>query len=175
MIRPRAQDRGIALYCETGDEALPVEADRKAMRQILLNLLSNAVKFTPEGGAIVVMARRDGDALVLAVGDSGVGIAEDELALIGQPYQQTRSGRETSERGTGLGLSLVRALTDMQDGEMSVTSAAGEGTTVTIRLPVLASADVAPASDPAPLEVHQRIAAAQQAGESIVKVNGGAV
>ncbi|HBU62015.1 MAG TPA: sensor histidine kinase, partial [Oceanicaulis sp.] len=108
MISPRAKDRGIALYCEPGDADLPVKADRKAMRQILLNLLSNAVKFTPEGGAVVVMARQDGAELVLAVGDSGVGIGEDELADLGKPYHQTRSGKETSERGTGLGLSLVQ-------------------------------------------------------------------
>ena len=88
MISPRAKDRGIALYCEPGDADLPVKADRKAMRQILLNLLSNAVKFTPEGGAVVVMARQDGAELVLAVGDSGVGIGEDELADLGKPYHQ---------------------------------------------------------------------------------------
>ncbi|WP_440957537.1 sensor histidine kinase [Oceanicaulis sp. LC35] len=173
MISPRAKDRGIALYCEPGDADLPVKADRKAMRQILLNLLSNAVKFTPEGGAVVVMARQDGPDLVLAVGDSGVGIGEDELADLGKPYHQTRSGKETSERGTGLGLSLVQALADMQGGTVKVQSARGQGTTVTVRLPVIGEAK-STVTEFAPLEVHQRIAAAQQAGEVIIKANGGA-
>ncbi|WP_375549580.1 HAMP domain-containing sensor histidine kinase [Oceanicaulis alexandrii] len=173
MIGPRAKDRGIALYCEPGDSDLAVNADRKAMRQILLNLLSNAVKFTPEGGAVVVMARQDGADLVLAVGDSGVGIAADELDELGTPYHQTRSGKETSERGTGLGLSLVQALADMQNGEVRLQSAPGQGTTVTVRLPVMGQAK-GEVSDFVPLEVHQRIAAAQQAGEVIIQAKDGA-
>ncbi|MEQ8405126.1 MAG: HAMP domain-containing sensor histidine kinase [Oceanicaulis sp.] len=165
MMRLRAEEQGLALYCETGDAALTVTADRKALRQILLNLLSNAVKFTPAGGAVVAMVRaRDGE-LVLAVGDSGVGVDADELDRLGRPYVQSRSGRDTIERGTGLGLSLVRALAELHDGTMTVQSAPGEGTTVTVRLPVLAGAVEA---DPiAPLEVHERIRAAQTAGLQI--------
>jgi len=172
MIGPRAKDRGLALYCEPGDMELPVVADRKAMRQVLLNLLSNAVKFTPSGGAVVVMARQDGGDLVLAVGDSGVGMAADELVDLGTPYHQTRSGKATQERGTGLGLSLVQALADMQGGDVKVQSAPNEGTTVTVRLPVMNEANVEPV-DFAPLEIHQRIAAAQQAGDVIIREAGG--
>jgi cell cycle sensor histidine kinase DivJ len=165
MMRLRAEEQGLALYCETGDRALPVTADRKALRQILLNLLSNAVKFTPAGGAVVVMVRAQDGEMVLAVGDSGVGVAAHELDRLGQPYAQSSSGRDTVERGTGLGLSLVRALAELHGGEMSVQSAPGEGTTVTVRLPVLAGA-VEP--EPiAPLEVHERIRAAQAAGASL--------
>jgi len=166
MMRLRAEEQGLALYCETGDRALPVSADRKALRQILLNLLSNAVKFTPEGGAVVVMVRAQDGELVLAVGDSGVGVAEHELDRLGQPYTQSSSGRDVIERGTGLGLSLVRALADLHGGEMSMQSAPGEGTTVTVRLPVLeAGAEPEPVQ---PLEVHERIRAAQAAGVELV-------
>jgi len=165
MMRLRAEEQGLALYCETGDQALPVTADRKALRQILLNLLSNAVKFTPAGGAVVVMVRAQDGEMVLAVGDSGVGVASHELDRLGEPYAQSSSGRDTVERGTGLGLSLVRALAELHGGEMSVQSAPGEGTTVTVRLPVLAGA-VEP-QPLAPLEVHERIRAAQAAGASL--------
>ncbi|MGX6647901.1 sensor histidine kinase [Maricaulaceae bacterium MS644] len=165
MMRLRAEEQGLALYCETGDRALPVTADRKALRQILLNLLSNAVKFTPSGGAVVVMVRAQDGEMVLAVGDSGVGVAAHELDRLGQPYAQSSSGRDTVERGTGLGLSLVRSLAELHGGEMSVQSAPGEGTTVTVRLPVLAGA-VEP-EPMAPLEVHERIRAAQAAGASL--------
>jgi cell cycle sensor histidine kinase DivJ len=168
MLRLKAQEAGLALYCEAGDAPLEVEADRKAVRQILLNLLSNAVKFTPQGGAVVVMARAQGPDLVLAVGDSGVGISSDELDQIGKPYAQSASGRATSERGTGLGLSLVRALADLHGGSMSVQSAPGEGTTVTVRLPVMAQTEIsAPSEGDADLEVHARIRAAQEAGRSL--------
>jgi cell cycle sensor histidine kinase DivJ len=119
------------------------------------------------------MARQDGADLVLAVGDSGVGIAADELDELGTPYHQTRSGKETSERGTGLGLSLVQALADMQNGEVRLQSAPGQGTTVTVRLPVMGQAK-AEVTDFVPLEVHQRIAAAQQAGEVIIQAKDGA-
>ncbi|MGJ3230297.1 MAG: sensor histidine kinase [Oceanicaulis sp.] len=165
MMRLRAEAQGLALYCETGDTAIPVSADRKALRQILLNLLSNAVKFTPAGGAVVAMVRaQDGD-LVVAVGDSGVGVAPDELDRLGRPYAQSQSGRDSAERGTGLGLSLVRALAELHGGTMSVQSAPGEGTTVTVRMPVLAGA--VSAEPIAPLEVHERIRAAQAAGAEI--------
>jgi cell cycle sensor histidine kinase DivJ len=172
MLRLKAQEAGLALYCETGDAPLQVQADRKAMRQILLNLLSNAVKFTPDGGAVVVMARAQGPDLVLAVGDSGVGIAADELDSIGKPYSQSNSGRTTSERGTGLGLSLVRSLAEMHGGTMSVQSAPNAGTTVTVRLPVMEDAQLnAGPGEAEPLEVHARIRAAQEAGHALSDID----
>ena len=167
MLRLRAEEKGVALFTDTGDAPLMVEADRKALRQILLNLLSNAVKFTPEGGAVVSMARAQDGALVLAVGDSGVGIDPEELDQIGQAWNQTRSARETTERGAGLGLSLVRALAELHGGEMSVQSAPGEGTTITVSLPVLVSAELSDTGPAAELEVHQRIRAAQTLGDEL--------
>jgi cell cycle sensor histidine kinase DivJ len=129
--------------------------------------LSNAVKFTPEGGAVVAMVRAQQGALVLAVGDSGVGIDADELAGVGEAWNQVSSARETTERGSGLGLSLVRALAELHGGTMRVQSVAGEGTTVTITLPVLVEADIEEATTDATLEVHQRIKAAQTLGEEL--------
>lgn len=170
MLRLRAEEGGLALYSEVGDAALEVRADRKALRQILLNLLSNAVKFTPTGGAVVVMARAQGPELVIAVGDSGVGIAADELKLIGRPYSQSSAGRETTERGSGLGLSLVRALAELHGGRMDVVSAPDQGTTVTVRLPVLVGEEME-SSDPVTevMDVHAQIRAAQEAGENLIE------
>ncbi len=167
MLRLRAEEKDIALFTEVGDVPLNVKADRKALRQILLNLLSNAVKFTPEGGAVVAMIRAQDGALVLAVGDSGVGIDAEELSAVGQAWNQASSSRETTERGSGLGLSLVRALAELHGGTMRVQSVAGEGTTVTITLPVLVEAQVAETTTDATLEVHQRIKAAQSLGEEL--------
>ena len=167
MLRLRAEEKDIALYSDVGEIPLMVEADRKALRQILLNLLSNAVKFTPEGGAVVAMVRAQGDALVLAVGDSGVGINADELQGVGKAWNQTHSARTSSERGSGLGLSLVQALAELHGGTMTVQSTPDEGTTVTVSLPVMLEAVVEPVGADATLEVHQRIKAAQSLGEEL--------
>ena len=174
MLRLRAEDQGLTLSTDAGSDALEVDADRKAVRQILLNLISNAVKFTPEGGAVAVMARAQGDELVLAVGDSGVGMGADELRALGGQYTQTRSSLTSDERGSGLGLSLVRSLAEMHGGRMTVQSVKGEGTTVTIRLPVLVEArgDVETFE---PLAVHEQIRRAQSAGDVISQAaNSGA-
>lgn len=171
LLRQRAEDARINLDVDLPAEALPVHADRKALRQILLNLLSNAVKFTPEGGAVIAMARQEGDNLIIAVGDSGVGISKDDIARLGRPYTQGSSAGTTDERGTGLGLSLVRSLAELHGGEMTIESRLGEGTTVTIRLPVITER-TAPADDDAPLEVHDRIARAQAAGDSLASASG---
>ena len=177
MIRLKAEDKGLVLSADGGDAPILVEADRKALRQILLNLLSNAVKFTPEGGAVAVMTRPSGGDLVIAVGDSGVGIDDSELARLGERYAQSSSSRETGERGTGLGLSLVKALAEMHGGSMTIQSARGEGTTVTVRMPVLAAAELAPLDQGAPetkLDVRQQIALAQSVGESLTEAKSAA-
>lgn len=172
MMRLRATEQGVTLYVDAGDVPITVSADRKALRQILLNLLSNAVKFTPDGGAVVLMACVEGRELVMAVGDSGVGISEDEIARLGQPYAQSQSGRDSTERSSGLGLVLVRQLAQLHGGSMTIESQAGEGTTVTVRLPVLA-APLGQTGNVEPLEVHQRIRAAQTAVDQIARTSEG--
>jgi len=165
LLRQRAEDSGITLETDVPDSAIAVEADRKALRQILLNLLSNAIKFTPPGGAVVAMARREADDLIIAVGDSGVGIAPEEVRELGQRFHQASNSSESNERGSGLGLSLVRSLAELHGGTMDIESRINEGTTVTVRLPVIdATASV---SEPETLEVHNRIRRAQEAGGSL--------
>tara|TARA_R110000868_G_scaffold58183_1_gene179761 strand:- start:13725 stop:15455 length:1731 start_codon:yes stop_codon:yes gene_type:complete len=166
MMRLQAEEAGLTLSVESGDQPIQVNADRKALRQIMLNLLSNAVKFTPKGGAVVVMVRASGSDLVLAVGDSGIGIDPQEAARLGQPYRQASSAREIDHRGTGLGLSLVRALAGLHGGVMSIASAKGVGTTITVTLPVLEEArgQVDPIRR---LDVHQQIERAQEASQSL--------
>jgi cell cycle sensor histidine kinase DivJ len=118
------------------NEALDVEVDRRALKQIVLNLVSNALKFTPRGGLVTVsLARSDGE-MELSVADTGIGIAEADLARLGRPYEQAGDA-DQQVRGTGLGLSLVRAFSELHGGAMSIESRLGEGTAVTIRLPVL--------------------------------------
>lgn len=170
MMRLRAEDKNIRLSCDISQSAVQVHADRKALRQIVLNLLSNAIKFTPQDGAVVVMARASGRELVVAVGDSGPGMSADEVSRLGQTYAQASSARHSDERGSGLGLALVHALAGLHGGTMTLQSREGEGTTATVRLPVVKSgSDEVPAAGPETPAVHEQIRLAQQAGVAIAQ------
>jgi len=139
MIKPAAAAAEVSLDVNLDlDQALLIQADRRAVRQILLNLLSNAVKFSNKGGHVEIDAQAiDGD-LELSVTDNGVGMSADELAHIGKPYVQGEAGQLSAERGSGLGLSLVHSLTELHKGKMDVRSAKDDGTRVKIILPLQA-------------------------------------
>ena len=137
MIRPTADAAKVRMDIDIqDDEALLIEADRKALRQILLNLISNAIKFSHKGGSIRIAAKAAGDTLNLTVQDYGVGMSEDELAVLGTPYKQMSSAQTIDERGTGLGVSLVKSLTELHGGRFSAASQNDEGTTIDVFLPL---------------------------------------
>jgi signal transduction histidine kinase len=147
LMGERARRNNVALQENFPSAALVVEADRRAVKQILINLLSNAIKFTPSGGAVTVRARAENAALVLSVEDTGIGIPIDQVQHLGNPFVQARSSAGTAHEGTGLGLALVRALADVHGGRLRIESTLNQGTTVTVTIPCLASAE----SDAAPL------------------------
>ncbi|MFV0281129.1 MAG: PAS domain-containing sensor histidine kinase [Rhodoblastus sp.] len=135
MIGLKASQTNIELvrdYAHAMDELV---ADKRACKQIVINLMSNAVKFTPAGGRVTLSARPEGNHFVLSVADTGIGIAAKDLAHIGDPFFQANNSTTRPYEGTGLGLSLVRGLVGLHGGSISVESAVGQGTTVTIRLP----------------------------------------
>lgn len=137
MIRPTADQAEVILTIDIDEnEPLIIEADRKALRQILLNLLSNAIKFSHKGGRVIVSAKAVGDTLNMSVQDYGVGINEDDIEALGQPYQQATSANLVEDRGTGLGLALVKSLSELHNGRFVVSSQEGEGTTVDVFLPL---------------------------------------
>lgn len=137
MIRPTADQAEVVLRIEIDEnDPLLIEADRKALRQILLNLLSNAIKFSHKGGYVVVAAKIAGDTLNLSIQDKGVGMSADDVAILGQPYQQASSAAMIEDRGTGLGLALVKSLAELHEGRFAVASQLGEGTTVDVFLPI---------------------------------------
>lgn len=136
LMRGQAERAGVQLRGLLPREPLDVTADRRAMKQIALNLVSNALKFTPRGGAVTVTIHADGPVLELVVADTGVGISVEDLQRLGRPYEQA-GGPAQRAAGTGLGLSLVRSFAELHGGEMDIESRLGEGTTVTVRLPVI--------------------------------------
>jgi cell cycle sensor histidine kinase DivJ len=129
-----AERGGITLKPDLAPGLPELVADRRACRQILLNLLSNAVKFTPQGGQVTVEVRCDGDCIVLAVRDTGIGVPEADLPRLGMPFYQG-TARNRREKGNGLGLSVVRGLVALHQGRLRISSTPGNGTCVKINLP----------------------------------------
>ena len=146
LTRLQADDVGVSLRGLLPPQPLPVNADSRAVKQMVLNLVSNALKFTPKGGSVTVAVHADGEDLELVVSDTGVGIAPADLERLGRPYEQA-GDVDQKRRGSGLGLSLVRALAELHGGGMSIESQLAEGTSVTVRLPVMQPDDQRP---PAP-------------------------
>jgi cell cycle sensor histidine kinase DivJ len=153
LMRLQADGAGVQLRGILPAGPLEIDADRRALKQIVLNLVSNALKFTPKGGAVTVTAHGFEGVFELVVADTGVGISPEDLERLGRPYEQA-GDNDRRAMGTGLGLSLVRSFAELHGGEMTLESTLGEGTTVTIRLPVLLPPVVAAAPSPNVVELH---------------------
>lgn len=136
MLRVQADEKGVTLSSTTASQPLMIMADRRAMKQIAVNLLSNAVKFTPAHGTVTANLGVADGRLELVVADTGVGIAPEDLPRLGRPFEQV-GGVEQRVQGTGLGLALARSLAELHGGDLTLESTLGEGTAVTVRLPVL--------------------------------------
>jgi signal transduction histidine kinase len=127
-----AEEKGVALRAEQLDDAV-VEVDPNRWRQVLANLVDNAVKYTPSGGRVDVVVRRNGSGAIVEVRDTGIGIAPEELPRI---WERLYRGDESrSERGLGLGLSLVKAIVQAHGGQASIESTPGQGTRVELTVP----------------------------------------
>ncbi len=134
-VRPLVKAEQIQLVKEVEPDLPPLLTDQDKVRQILINLLSNAVKFTEEG-TISVAARRQGDMLSLKVADTGIGIPDEALERIFEPFQQVDSGTTRRYGGTGLGLSISRHLAQLLGGDVTVESAVEVGSTFTVTIPM---------------------------------------
>ena len=147
-----AKTKGVRLERALHDGPLVVAGDVGALERIVVNLLNNAVKFTERGGWVKVstrlVSRADGDRAVVEVADGGIGITAEELPHIFDRFRQADGSSTRRFQGTGLGLSLVKALTDQLDGEVAVESVPGEGSLfrVTLRLMAEDEADAAEAA-----------------------------
>ncbi|HEX2092026.1 MAG TPA: ATP-binding protein [Longimicrobiaceae bacterium] len=134
VAEPLAAAKGLSFRVEPSPEPLLVETDPRKLRQILVNLLGNAVKFTDRGEA-VVRTEADGDALLIQVCDTGIGILPEHLERIFEPFWQAETAKHLRVSGTGLGLAVSRNLARLLGGDLTVESTPGEGSTFTLRLP----------------------------------------
>jgi signal transduction histidine kinase/CheY-like chemotaxis protein len=171
IVRERATARRIALKVDAVHDLGSMRADGRKVKQILYNLLSNAVKFTPEGGQVIVRARRVprsvvgqesgasggrgfsltgnqfADFLEISVTDSGIGISPEGLQQLFVPFSQIDSGLSRKFEGTGLGLAMVKLLAELHGGAVAVESAPGEGSCFTVWLPIREHEDTLAAAE----------------------------
>jgi two-component system, NarL family, sensor histidine kinase BarA len=136
IFRQQAETKRLHIDCTMTDDLPTMKQDPQKLRQILWNLLSNAVKFTPEGGRIVVKAKRDLDDAVLSVSDTGIGIAPEDQEAVFEKFRQTSQVLTREQGGSGLGLSICKELAKLLGGDIILTSTLGQGTTFTVRIPL---------------------------------------
>jgi len=162
LLALKARDNGVDLITRASEDLPDMNGDPRAFKQIALNLIANAVKFTERGGSVTVSATVDGTRLMLRVTDTGVGIAAEDLLRIGDPFFQAGKTYQRRHEGTGLGLSIVKGLVALHDGEMTVQSTVGEGTTVIVAFPLDFVQLLSPANNVATLVPAQRQVAQEQ-------------
>jgi signal transduction histidine kinase/CheY-like chemotaxis protein len=136
LVEP-AGARQVSMSLVDGDEPLPIEVDANRLQQVLRNVLTNAIKFTPARGLITVSVAREGDTAAIRVRDTGQGIEPAFLPFVFDMFRQQERGTRRVHEGMGIGLALVKRLTELQGGHVAVASAGiGQGTEVTIAFPV---------------------------------------
>jgi len=156
----RAREKGLTLTLDADAAPERIVADGSRLRQVLFNLLSNAIKFTHDGGVRLTVRAEpasagEGETLVLAVADTGIGIAPEWLEGVFEAFSQVDASMTRTYEGTGLGLAICRNLARAMSGDISVESAVGQGSTFTVRLPLergAAPAEADPASAPEALQ-----------------------
>lgn len=136
MMSQQAEKRGINLVSIVPDNLPEAVADPRACRQILINLISNALKFSDDGDRVTVGVRLEGQDLAYFVRDTGIGMSNEDLARVGQPFFQAENSHDRRFEGTGLGVSVVKGLAELHKGRVIFESRPGEGTSVTVFIPL---------------------------------------
>ena len=135
LIQPFADKKGIPIRFTKDPQILEIESDKKRVSQILINLVNNAVKYT-EKGSVTITCYRDDYSFVTEVSDTGIGIREEDLEIIFNPFFQLENSLSQNFEGSGLGLSITKKLVEMLHGSITVKSKIGEGSKFTVILPI---------------------------------------
>jgi signal transduction histidine kinase len=135
LVETQARQAKIQIFVSLDERVRSIRADDRRLRQILINLLSNAVKFTPDGGRVTISSAQEHGGLAIAVSDTGVGMAPDDIPKAMTPFGQVDSKIRRKQEGTGLGLPLAKQLVELHGGTFRIESKIDGGTTVTFVLP----------------------------------------
>jgi signal transduction histidine kinase len=136
-----SESKGINVIFDTNVEEKLIGCDPDKIERIMLNILSNSIKFTPPGGSIFVSIFDKEDKISITVRDTGIGIPSDKISIIFERFRQVDSSLQREYEGSGIGLSLVKALVEAHKGGIYVRSELGQGTEITVELPVLLAAE----------------------------------
>ena len=135
MIKGRIAEAQLTLTVNMPSDPVVSDFDRRAIKQVLINLLANAIRFTDAGGLITLRVRSDSRSLIIQVQDTGAGIPAEHMNRLLQPFEQMSDMTRRGQEGTGLGLSLSKALVEAHGGSLVIESEVGVGTRVSLRLP----------------------------------------
>ncbi|KEZ78690.1 ATP-binding protein [Salinisphaera hydrothermalis] len=158
---PLAEARGITLTPDLDASPIVVMGDRSALEKVFLNLLSNAIKFTPKGGNIRASSIPTADSVAITIEDTGIGMRRESLPYVFDRFRQADSSSTRKYGGTGLGLALVKEITEAHGGQVTIDSEQGQGTTVRVTLPTLAIDTLNPET-PVEIETDNDIAPQRQ-------------
>ncbi|MBX6314201.1 MAG: HAMP domain-containing histidine kinase [Isosphaeraceae bacterium] len=136
QFAPEAAARRIAWECRLDGSDATVTTDAERCQQVFGNLVSNALKYTPEGGRVRLVARREGPHWVVVISDTGPGIPPEARALVFEPFYRLPREERSGIEGNGLGLTICRELVQQMGGEIAISPKAGPGVQITVRLPV---------------------------------------
>jgi two-component system sensor histidine kinase ResE len=134
-MMPTCKERGIILEANAPENLFQIIGDEESLVRVFINIIGNAAKYTPDGGKISVSARNDEYYVIVDISDTGVGIPQDKLPFIFEPFFRA-GGKEERHRGSGLGLTYCKKIMDSHGGEIGATSKEGEGTTIMLKFPV---------------------------------------
>lgn len=134
-LEPVAEAKGVVLNAQVEGEVPALRADTDRVRQVMLNLLTNAIHYTPAGGSVAVVARREGPQALFEVSDTGSGIDPKDLPHIFERFYRADKARARASGGTGLGLAIVRSIVELHGGTVAAASSP-DGSTFTVRLPL---------------------------------------
>jgi len=138
LMQTMAQEADVRISCSSSEDTISLVADQQACKQIVLNLLSNAVKFSKPGGQVTITLARKGVFAELIVEDQGIGIPDDILPRLTEPFAQVENTYDRATEGTGLGLSIVNGLVELHGGTLTLESKLGMGTHAIVQLPLVA-------------------------------------
>ena len=135
LIRPRTVEHGLTMKIDLPESPVVLNADKRAVKQVLINLLSNAVKFTPENGTVTLSSKPWHDGVEFLVSDTGIGIDQKDMHVALAPFGQIDSQFTRKYEGTGLGLPIVKGIVELHGGTIEISSEPSQGTSVIVRFP----------------------------------------
>jgi two-component system, cell cycle sensor histidine kinase PleC len=135
FVGPRAAEGKVDIVQKL-PKSCDMVGDKRALKQVFINLMSNAVKFTPEGGQVTISITKVKDTAKITIADTGIGIPGNDIEKLGRPFEQVENQFTKSKGGSGLGLAISKSLVDLHHGNLEIASVVGQGTTVTVTLPL---------------------------------------